>query len=100
MRYLALVLLLGCGAGSREPAWPKQHDPEADGGESLAPHGARSSSVAAVADDDDKPAEAAPAVVVAKPAAATEATPAAVTPAATPTDDTLQGEEIIIEVDD
>lgn len=101
MRFLALVFVLGCGAGSREPAWPKPHEADNDGGESLAPHGSRSAVAAAVVEDDDKPAvEAKPAEARpasdAKPAAPASDAPAAAAPA----DETLQTEEIIIEVDD
>jgi hypothetical protein len=102
-RVLVLVVVSACaGSAAHGPAWPKQHDKEADGGESLAPHVA--SQVAAIGitkDDDDtgKPAAATPA----SPAAATGAatTTPVVTPSAqTPTDETINTEEIIIEIDD
>ena len=100
MRSFALVLLLAaCGGSSREPAWPKQHVSENDGGESLAPHGSRSAAVAitSTGDDEAKPATAA---IEAKPAATADATPAAAVPAAPATEEVLQTEEIVIEVDE
>jgi hypothetical protein len=94
MRFVALLLIAGCGHPSG-PAWPKQHASDDDGGESLAP---RAAAISIAALQDDKPAVAA---VVAAPAAAAEAAPAVVAPAVTtPTDETLQTEEIIIEIDE
>jgi len=101
-RALVLVVVLGC-AGSRAqgPAWPKQHVADNDGGESIAPHQSRQ--VAAIGldkdDDDAKPAAVTPSEgVAAKPAEA--ATPAATATTQTPTDETINTEEIIIEIDD
>jgi hypothetical protein len=97
MRF-ALVLVLGAcvGGSSATPKWPKQHVSEVDGGESLAPHVAAAQAVAAVT-EDVKPVD--PAVVT--PAVTPATTPAVTTPAVTtPTDETIQTEEIIIEIDD
>lgn len=101
-RALVLVVLVGCaGSSAHTPAWPKQHDAEADGGESLAPH--VSTQVAAIGitkDDDDvgKPATATPAPAPA-PATVT-ATPVVTPPTQTPAEETINTEEIIIEIDD
>ncbi len=98
MRLALLAVLLGaCAVSSHEPAWPKGHTSETDGGESLAPHVARVVATAAKT-DDDKPAT--PAVTTAPAAAATNATPAAVTAPAAATEEVIQSEEIIIEIDD
>jgi hypothetical protein len=97
MRF-ALVLVLGAcvGGSGATPKWPKQHVTEVDGGESLAPHVAAAQAIAAVT-EDVKPAD--PAVVT--PAVTPATTPAVTTPAVTtPTDETIQTEEIIIEIDE
>jgi hypothetical protein len=97
MRF-ALVLLLGAcvGGSGATPKWPKQHVSDVDGGESLAPHVAAAQAVAAVT-EDVKPADAA----VVTPTVTPATTPAVTTPAVTtPTDETIQTEEIIIEIDD
>lgn len=95
MRFV-LVFLVACAGSGTGPAWPKAHDTDADGGESLAPHTA--TSVAAVVDDDDaKPA----AAVTPAAAAATIDTPAApAATTATPVDETINTEEIIIEIEE
>ena len=102
MRFaFALVLaapLTSCIGGSgAEPKWPKPHASETDGGESLAPHVAGATAIVAATGDDK------PAVVATPEATPTAVTPAATTttPAATPTtEEPIQTEEIIIEVDD
>lgn len=100
MRLWLVIALSACvPQGGSGPAWPKQHESETDGGESLAPHeGAKS--VAAAIEEEAKPAEK-PAAPEAKPAAAA---PAAEKPAEKPVaeknEDPLQTEEIIIEVED
>jgi len=98
MRFALLAVLLGaCAGSSHEAAWPKGHTSETDGGESLAPHEAKVV-VAATKADDEKPAAVA---VTATPAAtAINATPAAVTAPAAATEEVIQSEEIIIEIDD
>ncbi len=102
MRLALLVIALSACVphGGGDPAWPKQHTAEADGGESLAPHeGAKT--IAAAVEEDDKPADK-PAAAVDKPAAATPA--AAEKPAEKPAtekpEDPMTTEEIIIEVED
>jgi len=101
-RALVLVVVLGCaGSAERGPAWPKPHVSDNDGGESIAPH--QSHQVAAIGLDKDdadvKPATVTPSEgVAAKPAEAT--TPAAAATTVTPTDETINTEEIIIEIDD
>ena len=101
-RALVLVVVLGCaGSSSHAPAWPKQHTAEADGGESLAPHvSAQVAAIGIIKDDEDegKPATATPAPAAA--AAAVTATPAVTAPTQTPADETINTEEIIIEIDD
>lgn len=94
-----MVVLLGAcvGSSSTSPKWPKQHESETDGGESLAPHVAAAEAVAAVT-EDVKPADA---TVVTPAVAPAATTPAVTTPAVTtPTDEPIQTEEIIIEIDD
>jgi len=54
MRWVIALVLVGCASRASGPAWPKAHDREADGGESLAPH-ARTQ-VAAQLEDDPIPA--------------------------------------------
>jgi hypothetical protein len=98
MRF-ALVLVLGAcvGGSGTAPNWPKQHEHDTDGGESLAPHVAAATAVAAAASVEDKPADA----VVTPAAVPAAATPAVTTPAATtPTEEPIQTEEIVIEIDD
>jgi hypothetical protein len=99
MRALALVFLTACaGSAGNGPAWPKAHDTEADGGESLAPHTAKTVATIGVGVDVEevKPATAAATVT---PAGAAEgsAAPVATTPA---TDEVINTEEIIIEIDE
>jgi hypothetical protein len=97
MRFAVVFLLGACvGGSSATPKWPKQHVAEVDGGESLAPHVAAAQVIAAVV-EDVKPADA----TVATPTATPAATPAVTAPVVTPpTDETIQTEEIIIEIDD
>lgn len=98
MRFALLAMLLGaCASASHAPAWPKPHEAAIDGGESLAPHEARGVAVGKAA-EDDKPA--APTAVATVPDAAAKATPAVASPAAAATEEMLQTEEIIIEIDD
>ena len=95
---LAVVFLLGAcvGGSGATPKWPKQHASEVDGGESLAPHVAAAQAIAAVT-EDVKPAD----VVVTPTVTPAAATPTVTTPAVTtPIDETIQTEEIIIEIDD
>jgi len=100
-RALVLVVLTACAGGSsHEPAWPKQHVSENDGGESLAPRQAHQVAAIGLAKDDDtdaRPATVTPAAST--PAATTDAATPAATPAAA-TDETINTEEIIIEIDD
>ena len=97
MRF-ALVLVLGACVGSSgtAPNWPKQHEHDTDGGESLAPHVAAAQAIAAASTEEVKPAEAAIVTPVAVPATTT---PATTTPVVTP-EEPIQTEEIIIEIDD
>jgi len=98
-RALVLVFLTGCaGSAGNGPAWPKAHDAEADGGESLAPHTAKAVATIGVGVDLDeaKPAVAAPAATSAGTAEGSAA-PAVTTPA---TDEVINTEEIIIEIDE
>lgn len=97
MRFAVVLVLGACvGGSSATPKWPKQHLSEVDGGESLAPHVAAAQAIAAVT-EDVKPA----AAVVVTPTTVPTTTPVVTTPAVTaPTDETIQTEEIIIEIDD
>ena len=97
MRFAVVFVLGACVGGSgTTPKWPKQHVAEVDGGESLAPHVAAAQTVAAVT-EDVKPADA----VVTPTVTPAATTPAVTTPAVTtPIDETIQTEEIIIEIDE
>jgi hypothetical protein len=102
-RALVLVVVSACaGSAAHGPAWPKPHVSENDGGESLAPHQAHSVAEIGLAKDDDD--EGKPAVVTPTAGSAAAATgtvtPAVTTPTQTPTDETINTEEIIIEIDD
>ncbi|MEP6866156.1 MAG: hypothetical protein ABJE66_36385 [Deltaproteobacteria bacterium] len=102
-RAVVLLVASACaGSTAQGPAWPKQHVSENDGGESLAPH--QSSQVAEIGvtkndDDEGKPAAKTP---TANPATVTvdAITPAVTPPTQTPSDDPVNTEEIIIEIDD
>src|SRR5436305_940553 len=99
-RWLVVVALAGCATHSASgPAWPKLHDAEKDGGESLAPHTAHS--VAAIEKIDDEPAK--PAATPVVPAATPEKKEAGAAPASTPAsatvDETITTEDIVIEID-
>lgn len=99
--FLVVVALAGCASHSASgPAWPKQHDSDKDGGESLAPHTAHS--VAAIEKIDDEPAK--PAAIPAAPAATPEKKEAGAAPASAPAnatiDETITTEDIVIEIDD
>ena len=95
---LVLVFLTGCAGTGNGPAWPKAHETEADGGESLAPHTAKTVATLGVGVDD---AEAKPAATVPTATPATAAEGSAATPATTPaTDEVINTEEIIIEIDE
>lgn len=106
MRRLLFVVIALAGACSHAkpsgPAWPEmaKTEPEDDGGESIAPH----ESIAAVVEKSEKPEEKRPEPEADKPAA----TPASADETAAPTeappppttDDVINTEEIIIEIDD
>ena len=102
-RALVLVVASACaGSAAHGPAWPKQHVSENDGGESLAPHQSHQVAELGLSKDDDdegKPAAVAPAAGSGAAATVT-ATPAAATTTPAPTDETINTEEIIIEIDD
>jgi len=103
-RGLLVIALLGCSHPQPTgPAWPKAHARESDGGESLAPRAAARAIAAAVEDDHaadraagDKPAAAS---ATATPSGA----PSTDKPAAgtvTVTEEPLNAEDLVIEVDD
>ena len=97
-RWLLVLTLAACShTGSSGPQWPKDRT-RADGGESIAPREvAKSVAVALEQDGDDaKPADKPAEKAADKPAATEGGAPAAT--AATPTEDVIQTEEIIIEV--
>ena len=101
MRLWLAIALAGCVPNSSSgPAWPKQHEVENDGGESIAPHeGAKA--IAAAVEEDVKPTEKAAEAPAVKP---TAEKPAAEKPAEKPatekSEDPMMTEEIIIEVED
>ena len=105
MRRLLLVVALGgCSHPlAQGPAWPKDRTADKDGGESLSPHESRQVTVAVEKSDDadEKPA-AKPAVATPAAAPAPEggAAPAAAAPAASPIEESITGEDIVIEIDD
>jgi hypothetical protein len=102
-RLLFVVTLAACShAKPSGPAWPEmaKTEPEDDGGESIAPH----ESVAAVIEKSDKPDEKKPESKADEPAATPTPTDDKATPTDAPpapsTDDVINTEEIIIEIDD
>jgi hypothetical protein len=101
-RALVLLVISACaGSSAHAPVWPKQHVADDDGGESLAPH--QSSEVAAIGlgkGDEDEGKPAAATTTAGPAAAATEAAATVTTPAQTPVDETINTEEIIIEIDE
>jgi len=92
-----VIFLTACAPKDRGPAWPQRAERESDGGESIAPHEAKT--IAAVKATED--------VADAKPAVVKEsaATPDAVKPTITPTspaagDESLFGDDLTIEIED
>ena len=101
-RWFLVLALAGCSLhAATGPAWPKQHEAEKDGGESIAPHAA-ARSVAAVeksgGGDDDQPA-AKPTVTPTAPAAGSAA-PVGTAPTMIQEETPVTTEDIIIEIDD
>jgi hypothetical protein len=96
-RCWLLLVLAGCIHGSSSPAWPKSSSAnDNDGGESLAP---RPPAHEVTASTEDSTGDTPAAAVTATPAAAPVAP--AVTPAATtPTEEPVQTEEMVIEIED
>ena len=100
-RVVLVLFVAACGhPATKGPAWPEAAKSDKDGGESLAPHESKQTTVA-VEKADEAPAKkvdaAAPAVVPVTEGGA----PAAATPAAgTTIEDAITTEEIIIEIDD
>lgn len=98
---VVVAALAACSSTSRPGlAWPKLHEADPDGGESIAPHTARA--VAAIEKPEEpKPA---PAPATAAPAAATPTAPTGATPPAAPPapmiEDPIITDDIIIEIDD
>jgi hypothetical protein len=101
---LLMIALAACSSPAvAAPAWPKAAAREVDGGESLAPRAA-ARAIAAIVEDDkpadrvaaDKPA----AVAAGRPAGSTADKPAVSTPAATPPDEQITIEELLIEIGD
>jgi hypothetical protein len=102
-RLLFVVILAACShAKPSGPAWPEmaKTEPEDDGGESIAPH----ESIAAVIEKSDEPEEKKAEPEADKPAETPDATDDKAAPANVPpppsTDDPVNTEEIIIEIDD
>jgi hypothetical protein len=95
VRKLLVIALLGACSHPAGPKWPTRENQAIDGGESLAPHMARS--IAAAAVEEDKPIAPPPAAISITPLV-TEPT---VTPAVTPpaSDEPITTEqEIVIEI--
>ncbi len=85
------------GARAGEPAWPKSHVAEVDGGESLAPRPKTQIAAAVAISDDKTPAVVeAPVVPVVAPAPGS----AAVIPTTVAPEDVITTEEMVIEVDE
>jgi hypothetical protein len=101
---LAGILLAACGGRhAGEPAWPKAHATESDGGESLAPR--QASAVAAIEEAEDTTPSAsslaAPSVPSGStPAVKSEKSEKPASESSTPKDEVITTEEIIIEIDD
>ena len=98
---LVVAALAACSSSPRPSlAWPKLHEADPDGGESLAPHTARA--VAAIEKSEEPKAAAAPAA--AAPTAAVPAAPTGAAPPAAPAvpviEDPIITDDIIIEIDD
>ena len=102
MRFLVAIVLAGCASHAASgPAWPKPHETEKDGGESLSPHVA--SAVAAVEKGGNDDESVKPVVAPAATPAATPKEPGVIAPAApvaVPSDDPIMTEDIVIEIDD
>jgi hypothetical protein len=95
-RCWLLLVLAGCVHGSSSPAWPKSSSADDDGGESLAPRAAAHEVTAKADDSTDTPA----APATATPAAAPTTVPATTPAATTPTEEPVQTEEMVIEIED
>lgn len=102
---LVIALIAACG-GTRVsgPAWPKQTDPDEDGGHSLAPLAPAAATVEASDDEEPEKPDAEPVEAEAKPEAEPEttedATAATETPESTADEIIITTEEIVIEVED
>ena len=101
---LLVVLLAACAGRGGDPAWPKQHDPEADGGESIAPRAttavvAASTDGSDESDEIDEPDVPAAAVVEGTPAT-TPVVDKPATPTVTAPEEVIQIDDIVIEVED
>ncbi len=103
MRFLVAVVLAGCASHAASgPAWPKQHEAEKDGGESLAPHTARA--VVAAEKSEEEPPK--PVVKEAAPAAAPAVkdtgggAPPPPPAVGVPIEDPIMTDDIVIEIDD
>ena len=101
-RWFLVLALAGCGAQhAQSPAWPKLHEAEKDGGESLAPHAAASSVASVEKGGDEEPTKpAATTTAPAAPATKDGAAPTGTAPTMIQEDVPVQAEDIIIELDD
>jgi hypothetical protein len=102
---LALAACSGPGAASASPAWPKAAVREVDGGQSLAPRAAARAVAALVEDDkEDKPTDKAaadkPAAAATSAGGSTADKSAATSSPATPPDEPITAEDIVIEIED
>jgi hypothetical protein len=97
-----LIVLAACSSpAAAGPAWPKSTPHETDGGESLAPRAA--ARPVAARDPGDKPPDRAttdkPVATPGNPAAPADH-PAAASPVASPSDEPVTTEDIVIEIED
>ena len=101
MRLGSLVIVLAACSSSAaaRPAWPKQTLHETDGGESLAPRAA-ARSVAARGEADRLAASAPDKPSAPAASAATAERPAQAAPAVAPSDEPVNTEDIIIEIEE
>ena len=95
----AWVLVAACaGSHTSEPAWPKPHATDTDGGESIAPRSTTQIAESPAASDDAAPAVAATPAVPA--AAGSSAAPTAAPQTIVAPTEEINAEEMNIEVDE
>lgn len=95
----AVLGLISCADASARPSWPRPRPRDTDGGESLAPRPAARTITAAVEDRPSERAAAAPTAGVSVAPVAAPAAAAAAAPAESSSDEPINAEEIVIEVE-